>query len=294
MVSAVRASRRARCTPTHTWGPWANARWRPAFGRSRSKRSGSVNTAGSRLAAAIDTRTGSPARDRDAAELDVAGRVAVHDRGGGLEPQRFLDCGVEQDRVGADSREFARALEQVRRGVGDHPLGRLDPAEQEHRGVGHDLVGAELGVGGSRRQQRLAIPRADHLDSRSRSCRERLCARSPARRSRRDLGDGADDRVVPRQTAATSPGPSPSARVHREAASGPASARRSSARPPARARRRAVALRRVTTSANRSRTASGLNGVGKRCPVARVRVAVEAEHAGPTTRPVEKRGSSTV
>ena len=60
----VRASRRARWTPRHTCGPWANARWPRAGGRSRSRRSGSANTAGSRLAAAIDTRTSSPAEIR--------------------------------------------------------------------------------------------------------------------------------------------------------------------------------------------------------------------------------------
>ena len=60
----VRASSRARWTPTHTCGPWANARCRRPLGRCRSSASGSGNTAGSRLAPVIESRTRSPARDR--------------------------------------------------------------------------------------------------------------------------------------------------------------------------------------------------------------------------------------
>ena len=61
VASATCASSRARCIPTHTCGPPANARWRPVFARAGSKRSGSGNVAGSRLAAVIEIRTRSPA-----------------------------------------------------------------------------------------------------------------------------------------------------------------------------------------------------------------------------------------
>ena len=109
------ASTRARCIPMHTCGPPANARWRRALGRSRSKRSGSGNVSGSRLAAVIEIAHEVAGGDRRAAELTSRGGVAVDHRGGGLEPQRLLDGGGQQRGVGAHPRERVGVLEQVRR-----------------------------------------------------------------------------------------------------------------------------------------------------------------------------------
>ena len=56
------ASNRARCMPMQTWGPRAKAMCWRAFSRRTSKRSGSANAPGSRLAAATETLTRSPTR----------------------------------------------------------------------------------------------------------------------------------------------------------------------------------------------------------------------------------------
>ena len=127
----------------HTCGPAAKARCRRALGRSRSKRSGCGNSGGSRLAPAIETTTRSPARDRRRAERDVAGRVAVDDRRRRLQAQRLLDRRFGARRIGGDGRPQRRIVEHVPQQVEDHPLGGLDPAEHDDRGVGHRLLHAQ-------------------------------------------------------------------------------------------------------------------------------------------------------
>src|SRR5215472_615481 len=63
-TSAAVASSRASWAPMQKCGPIANARCCLPFGRCKSKRSGSANTAGSRFAPASETVTRSPRRTR--------------------------------------------------------------------------------------------------------------------------------------------------------------------------------------------------------------------------------------
>ena len=122
-ATATRASRRARSMPMHTCGPAANARCRRTFGRWRSKRSGSGNSAGSRLAPASETTTSVAGRDRRAGQLDVTRRVAVDDSGGRLDPQRLLDGRRHELRVGRRPRRGRR-----RRRAGSHRALRIMPS----------------------------------------------------------------------------------------------------------------------------------------------------------------------
>ena len=70
--------------------------------RARSSRSGSANRAGSRLADSSETSTGSPGRDRHAAELDrLGGEPEGRGLHRGLEAQELLDRAGQQRRVGA-------------------------------------------------------------------------------------------------------------------------------------------------------------------------------------------------
>ena len=112
-------------------------------GRSRSKRSGSGNSTGSRLAPAIDTTTRSPAPTVAPASVDVTRGVAVDDRRRRLQAQRLLDRRLGAHRIGGDGRPHRRVVEHVPQQVEDHPLGRLDPAEHDDRGVGDRLLRAQ-------------------------------------------------------------------------------------------------------------------------------------------------------
>ena len=137
--TAVCASRRARCIPMQTCGPRAKARCWRAFSRSTSKRSGSGNVAGSRLAAATETLTRSPWRIAAPPSSTSARRVPVDHGGRRLEPQRLLDRVGHPARVRGHERELVGIGQQMHDRVGDHALGRLDPAEEHHRGVRDDL-----------------------------------------------------------------------------------------------------------------------------------------------------------
>ena len=86
--------------------------------------------------------------------------------------------------------------EQVPERVGDHALGRLDAAEEEHRRIGDRLLVADpaCGVG----EQGVGIGRAQHrLAQRGEALR--AGGRQPAPRGQ--LRHGAHDRVVPAQHA---------------------------------------------------------------------------------------------
>jgi len=78
-----------------------------------------------------------------AAELSVAGRVAVDHGRGRFQPQGFLDRRRDQRGVGPYEFEFGGGGEQVQHRVRDHALGGLDPAEQQDAGVGDGLVRGE-------------------------------------------------------------------------------------------------------------------------------------------------------
>ena len=198
--TAVCASSRARCIPMQTWGPRAKARCWRAFSRRTSKRSGSANALGSRLAAATETLTRSPRRIARAAQLDVGRRVPIDHRGGGLEAQGLLDRVGQQAGVHRHERELVRVREQVHDRVGDHALGRLDAAEEHHRGVGDDRRALEAagGVG----EQRRAGPAVERRRDGGLEVRERRAAGCGHLAAGRDLGDRGDDRVVPAQDGA--------------------------------------------------------------------------------------------
>ena len=110
----------------------------PASRRCRSNRSGSGKTSGSRLAADRETRTSSRRTDGNAAELSLRAR-AIDDGSRGLEPQRLLDpaggvSGVLREAV------TGRRPRAVRTPVCVHPVGRLDPAEEEDGGIRRRLL----------------------------------------------------------------------------------------------------------------------------------------------------------
>ena len=157
--TAACASRRARCIPMQTCGPRANARCWRAFSRADVEAVG----VGERGRVAVgrgdrDADEVAPA-DRGAAELDVARRVPVDHRRGGLEAQRLLDRVGQQPGSALTSASCVRAREQVHDRVGDHALGRLDAAEEHDRGVGDDLARAR-GRRRRRRRRRAATTRA--------------------------------------------------------------------------------------------------------------------------------------
>jgi hypothetical protein len=138
------------------------------------------------------------AADAGAHQLDPGGRVPVDDRGGRLEPQRLLDRVRQQPGLLQHERELVRVGEEVPDRVGDHALGRLDAAEQEHRGVGDDpfaLQAAGLtGRGGEERG--LGLPLERRAD-RGRQRRVGLRAGGAQRLAFRDLRDRPDDLLVP-------------------------------------------------------------------------------------------------
>ncbi len=191
----VRASRRARWTPRHTWGPWANARWLLARERSGWK------PLGVREERRITVGRGDRDPDEVASldgglcEVGVGGGVAVDHGGRRLEPERLLDHGVEVRRVPLGPGQRLGMLEQVQDCVGDHPLGRLDAAEQEDRGVRNDMLVGETGIGPDRSEQRVSVGhrRLEPVAERGKggpSLSWHLAAGG-------DLGHGGDDPVVP-------------------------------------------------------------------------------------------------
>ena len=130
---ATRVSSRARCMPRHTCGPWAKPTWRPTLPRRTSNRSGSANTAGSRLAPASETVTRSPrASGTPASSVSRVTYRSTTAAAGSRRSDSSTAAG-EQRRLGFDERLLRRVREQVHERVRDHRLRRLDAAEQEHR-----------------------------------------------------------------------------------------------------------------------------------------------------------------
>ena len=139
------------------------------------------------------------------------------------------------DQVGAGDQLVAHllVLQHVPDRVEDHPLGRLDPAEHDHRRVGDDVIGRQTagvdGVGqqrGARTDHRSRAPASAAARSSrrrpptSRSDRRRRLP--PSRRWRRTSAAGR------RPTASSAPS-RPSVWATTAAATGPASCDRSSA-----------------------------------------------------------------
>ena len=216
-----------------TCGPWANARCRRALSRRMSNRSGSANVSGSRFAPASEIVTSSRRADRGTGERDVAGRVAVDDRGGGLEPQRLFDGVREQARVAARP-----ARGQPGRSADGESRSRSSPRSSRC-----------LRTSARRRSRRPRRARGRRSRPRRRpgataTGRGRASARSVARErgegsasASRELvagghpRDGLDHRVVPAEHRRRRRRPRDRARTRRPpTASGPARLRLSSAR----------------------------------------------------------------
>jgi hypothetical protein len=122
------------------------------------------------------------------AEVHVGGRVAVDDRRRRLQAQRLLDGGGQQGRIRPDLLERRRMSEEVDERVADHPLHRLDAAE-EHDGGVRGVLGVREPVG--------APGVRPHGSQRLPERRDGLGRRRPFRTARGEVGDGGDDRVVP-------------------------------------------------------------------------------------------------
>ena len=132
------------------------------------------------------------------AEHDVACRVAVDHRRGRLHPERLFDSVPSQQRVVRDEIAHDGALQDVLDRVRNHPLGRLDPAEEQHRGIRDNVCPRQAtGVTRSRGNKRgRGIVVECGLD-----CSTKLSkgtrARTVDRLAGRDACHLGDNRVVP-------------------------------------------------------------------------------------------------
>ena len=123
--------------------------------------------------------------DRRAAQLDVGGRVAVDDRGGGLQPQRLLERVLEaRARPGASSR-CTIALAIIPSVVSMPP----------------NSITAALEVTSAAQEPAAAAASSESPPSVGRtaspSSRTAASASGPRRAPRAEVGDGGHDRVVP-------------------------------------------------------------------------------------------------
>ena len=220
--------------PRQTCGPCAKATCRFRFGRSEVETIGIREGRRIAIRARERERDEVAARDRRAAELRVARRIAVEHRRRRLEPQRLLDDGAQHALVGARPGHAPPSPEQVEERIRDHRLGRLDPAEQEHRRVrGHLLPCQPAGLArrrGDERRGRIAVESG--LDGRPQSARERLPAAAVGRRSPAVIAvTSATMSAYQPSASAGSVSSSPSACTITSTDSGPASVARRSASP---------------------------------------------------------------
>ena len=259
----VRASSRARWMPTQTCGPWAKARWRRASGGARSKRSGSGRRR--RVAVGGGDRDADEvaARDLRAAELGVA-----RWRSGRRPPRRARAAATPRSprRAAPGRRGPARAASgcssRCRSRVGDHPLGRLDPAEQQDGGVRDDLARREIG---RRRRGASSDARAvgEHGARGARAARRRRRApRGHGLGPAVTLGDRGDDRVVPAEHRADlAPARARARAATIDAASGPGEG---APQLGAGRRRRAPSIRRSASRLDAAREALAHRGAAER------------------------------
>jgi hypothetical protein len=153
----------------------------------------------------VTVRPGEGDRDEIAApdgrsfEGDVAGGVPVNDRGRGFQAQRLLDD-VPGHRLLARAVARAAGTEDMQERVADHPFGGLDPAEENHGRVRHDLVRAEGVVPGGVHQERSG-PGGHGLAHAVRQFPEGRYRRTPLRgmAGGGQSGDRGDDVAVPRK-----------------------------------------------------------------------------------------------
>ena len=122
---AMRPSRRATLRPMHTCGPEPKARCRLGS-RPTSSRSGSANSAGSRLAAPMPMVMKVPAGMATPPISRGARRHAVAELVGALEAQQLLHRRADQLRLGDQARLLLRPFEQ-----------RVEPVADE---IGRGLV----------------------------------------------------------------------------------------------------------------------------------------------------------
>ena len=280
--TAVCASRRARCIPMQTCGPRAKARCGAAFARRRVEAVGIGEGRRVAVGGRRSTRsTRSPRRIARAAE-----RRRRASRSGRRRPPPAPGAATPRSRwaaapVGAHQRELRRRREQVQDRVGDHALGRLDAAEEHHRGVGDDLAPLEpAGVAAGGGEQRGPGARSSTGSMAARRSAKAAAAGVGNLAAGRHFGHRGDDRVVPAEHGGGVGVAQARARASRSAAaSGPAKARRSSAAPSGSTPSISRSTSAATTSVKRSRTACEAKRARERRAVAPVLVAVEREHA---------------
>ncbi len=233
-TSATRASSRARCIPRQTCGPCAKAAWSLAFSRSGTNRCGSTKTDGSRFAAESETRTSS--RRPIVAPPSSTSRVAYRSTTAAAGSSRSDSSTTFAASAGrsASSAGCEVARQDVPEHVRDHPVGRLDPSEEQDGRVRDDLAAVERARSARRRaqQRRGRLPVAAPAPGR---CPSASNASAPS-------GDGSRPAVMsvtaptmaPYQARGTSAGrsSSPSARRHRGDRERPAELRSKIGRPP--------------------------------------------------------------
>ena len=135
-------SSRASGAPRQKWMPWPNARWRLSA-RRRSRRSGSGNWRGSRLAALIIRKSAIPAVDHPAVDGQVLASDAHHRRRGAVEAQELLDGRDREGRILAPGPGRGRIPEQGEHAVADEVRGGLVSGEQEQHAAGDQLGPAQ-------------------------------------------------------------------------------------------------------------------------------------------------------
>ena len=299
--SATSASMRARCMPRQTCGPWAKAAWWRAFSRRTSKRSGSGKKAGSRFAADSETTTSRPRRSaprRAPRRGSRSGRRGWRRAPAAATPRRRWRAGTGRPHGG----QRLGVAEHVPDEVGDHALGRLDAAEQQHRGVGdHAGVVQPVRVGGREHRVAGAAPSRLPRTLRSRSANasrpaavtagrrrrrrpRRRCARTSRAPSRRPPSPApARAPSPPRRAGRRAPGaPPPPRPARRPRAAGVSSSTKAEALAhrvePERPRER-VAMARVLGAVQRQHARAddlrGREARGRRC---RLRVAHDVQH----------------
>ena len=122
-LTAIVVSVLASCAPRQKCGPCANARLTLALARRMLNPVG-VGEHGRIPVGAADRYGDSvTALDPRAPELEIAGGVAVDDRGRRLQPYRLLDRVRQEIRAATDKCERLRVAEQVPDRVNDHALG---------------------------------------------------------------------------------------------------------------------------------------------------------------------------
>ena len=264
----------------------------PAFSRRTSKRSGSANALGSRLAAATETLTRSPSRT--AAPPSSTSAVAYRSTmaaAGSSRSDSSIALGSSPGPTvtsascsGCDSR-CTIALAIMPSVVSMPPKS----------------ITAAFEMTAERSRPPAASASSEEPGPRSRAGSMAACRSANAARPAAGTSPPAVTSVTAATIASyqprTAPVPAsgnPSAWVTIAAASGPAKARRSSAAPAGSMASISRSTSRATTSVKRSRTGCRRNG---RANGARWRACASPSRVsmlGPTTCPVEKRGSSTV